>query len=125
MAETIGYLIPHDNEKPIEQVRIDGTPEQLDALIAIPEYGHGMHSISTVRNAGIMFAYDDVGLLVQPDNINSRAMKLWANAAGVNVSAFRQYLVGNYVVMGIDDEGETMDVPTAIAEKLTSDWINK
>lgn len=124
-ATTTGYLIPYDGSQPIKKVYIDENLSGVSALIFQPELEtDGMLGVSSVRSAGIQFIYDDMGLYNQPDNVNDRAMKLWANAAGVPVNRFVTKLVGNYVVMGLDpNDGESIDVPADIENKLTSDWL--
>jgi hypothetical protein len=61
-----------------------------------------------------MLWYDDNGLLNQPNNTNVRAMKLWAWLIGMPLDQYRQPLVGNYVVHGLDSYGEPVDVTSDV-----------
>lgn len=122
---TIAYLIPHDDEKPIQKIEAVGNLDDVDTLVFEGRLTNRI-GISVVGGSGVQFAYDDMGLFTQAHNLNRRAMKLWANAAGLTLADFRQPLVGNYLVMGYSpDTGETIDVPAAVETKLTSDWINE
>lgn len=122
---TIAYLIPHDDEKPIQKIDAVGNLDDIDTLVFEGRATNRI-GISAVQGSGVQFAYDDMGLFLQAGNVNRRAMKLWANAAGLTLADFRQQLVGNYLVMGYDPEtGETIDVPATVEAKLTPEWMDQ
>ena len=120
---TTAYVIPHDKDKPITPLVLDG--DYIDEIVlAVFGQESGPLGWSTLRGADIQFFYDDVGLYLQPENINHRAMKLWAHAAGRSLDDFRQPLVGNYVVLGVNRIGDMTDVPSSIESKLTEEWMS-
>jgi hypothetical protein len=111
MATHKALLIPADENKPVEEVVFDNDrPDQWGKLV-----GAEAIDFSTFRQKRTQLMYDDMGLYTQPDNTNVRAMKLWAHLAGMNLDNFRQPLVGDYVVLGLDPiEGETEDVTAEV-----------
>lgn len=109
MATHKALLIPADEMKPVEEITFDSDkPGDWGDMV---KSENGLVDFSTFRDKRTQLMYDDMGLYTQPNNTNVRAMKLWAHLAGVSLDNFRQPLVGDFVVLGLDPyEGETEDV---------------
>lgn len=120
-----GILIPWDENLPVQEVEYnsdysgkagswDGLRRQVfgddpDLL------SHGTLSVSTLRDHGFGFFYDDEGLSTQPERTNHRAGKLWAHATGHNYPQdFQVLLKGNCLAFGFDQYGEDEDVPNFV-----------
>lgn len=120
----LAYFIPWNEGEPMKELQVaddESLIPELEAAIGVDMLG-----FSTVAGYGVQFCYDDMGLFNQPGHINPRAMKLWAAAAGRPLADFRQPLVGNYVVLGLDpNTGDTIDLPAAVVEKLTKEWMEQ
>lgn len=112
-------LIPHDRTKQIEVVDMNGDDfRQITQKVAAdPE--HGLFSCSTIGGGRASLWYDDEGLYTQPENVNTRAMALWAALDRVSIVDFAVPLVGDYLVTGpADDEGYTTSVPVEVMTML-------
>jgi hypothetical protein len=123
MATTKGILIPASMDEEVQVVDIDtDNYDRLHELVF--GEGHkasdgGTLDFASFRARGVQMCFDDLGLYDQPNNINPRAMALWAELAGRGVADFAVPLVGNYVVLGLHPyDGETMDVPVEVVAML-------
>lgn len=108
-------LIPWDDSKPVEEIELDENRllEQMAAQVCAVR--NGMLDFKSFPTQHTQLVYDDNGMFDQRTNTNIRAMKLWAHLAGVPVTSFRQRLVGNFIVLGMDPfEGDTLDVTAAV-----------
>lgn len=123
MATTKGILIPFKMDEQVQVVDIDSANwDQMHALVfgqgTTAEDG-GTLDFATFRTRGVQMCYDDLGLHDQPQNVNPRAMALFAELAGRDVADFAVPLVGNYVVMGLHPyTGDTTDVPVEVVAML-------
>lgn len=110
MANSKALLIPWDETKPVEEFEyVEDHWTELSEKITGNTAGMLDQRTFPTRHTQLWF--DDLGHYDQPNNTNVRAMKLWAHLCGINLDNFRQTLVGNFVVMGIDELGEAADVP--------------
>lgn len=115
MTTIKALLIPYDESVPVEEFEFDdGKFTTIDDKVLGGNIKGSYLGISTFRNKNTILMYDDTGLLTQPNNTNTRAMKLWAHLAGMNLDNFRQPLVGNYVVSGLTDWGDSADVTSDV-----------
>lgn len=110
---TRALLIPYDENLPVEEFDYD--PNRWTELAEkVTGSTTGMLDARTFPSKRTQLFYDDMGMYDQPNNINVRAMKLWAHLSGINLD-FRQTLVGNFVVLGLSPEfGDTEDVPKEV-----------
>lgn len=98
--------VPADDSKPVEVFdHRDGDMGAISDRVGTTETG-----MSTVSR-NVTAAYDDIGLYRQPQNVNNRAMQIWAAEAGRSARDFIQPLVGDYVFLGSDEYGEYADLP--------------
>ena len=119
MVKYKALLIPHDPDEPVKYVEIDRDDFREIVALVCADPKEGTFSSSGFPEFHCAFYYDDEYLYTQPENVNIRAMIVWAALAGVHTSNFRQNLCGNHLLVGpADAEGYTLDVPTAIAEKI-------
>ena len=109
MATSKDLLIPYDENLPVEEFDSD-EDRWTDLAVKITGRRDGMLDARTFPTRHTQLFYDDLGLYDQPNNTNPRAMKLWAHLCGINLDQFHQNLVGNFVVLGIDELGEAVDV---------------
>jgi hypothetical protein len=112
MTNHKALLIPFDENKPVEEIEFDADRPDTWAKLVCPAGGSGAIDFKSFPTQGTQLMFDDMGLYDQPNNTNPRAMKLWAHLSGISLDNFRQPLVGDFVVLGLDRyQGETEDVP--------------
>jgi len=119
-----GLFIPWDDMRPIE-VREFNDEDQYGMQKAVFPNDHGddfIISVSTFRHAEAQLWYDDLGAYNQRTHINTRAMKVWGFLAGRH--DFTQYLYGDYFAIGVDQYGETTDVPDRVKNFFAEENIH-
>lgn len=111
MTKYQALLIPADENVAVEEIEFDdATPREWSKLVCADKGGVVDFKSFPAKRTQLM--YDDMGFYDQPNNTNPRAMKLWAHLAGIPLDNFRQNLVGDFVVIGLDPVmGETENVP--------------
>lgn len=107
--------IPYDRSKPVEEVAYneDNIHSLAELVFQNTDIApaNGTIDVATFRSSRTQLAYDDNGLYTQPNNINSRAMALWAVMSGRHIEDFVVPLVGDYVVIGLNPaSGDSEDV---------------
>lgn len=110
---TKALLVPWDETLPVEEFDYN-EDRWTDLAEKITGDRGGMLDQRTFPTQRTQLFFDDLGLIDQPNNTNPRAMKLWAHLCGINLDNFRQTLVGNFVVLGIDELGEAADVTAQV-----------
>jgi hypothetical protein len=124
MTISKGLFIPWDDMKPIE-IKDFNDEDQYGMVKAVFPHENGddfIISTSSFRHAGAQLWYDDLGSYNQRAHINMRAMKLWGYLAGRH--DFTQYLYGDFFAIGLDDVGETVDVPDRVKNFFAEENIH-
>lgn len=112
-------LIPFDTSLPCRTVEHDNADYRRITRLVCADPDHGSFDIHTFDEHNCALAFDDEGLYTQPDNVNPRAIALWAALDEIELRDFAVPLVGDYLVIGpTDDEGNTLDVPDELAKAV-------
>lgn len=119
MTQYKALVIPADLDKKLEEVVLD-TRSGLYGMNSMHSHVFGtdlteenqrrIFSVSSFRHRHAALAYDDEGLYNCPDDINYRAMLMYAWLAGVPLSQYMVPLVGTYLLFGLTVEGEDADL---------------
>ena len=119
-----GLFIPWDGMKPIEVHDFNDEDRDGMAHAVFPgQRGEDfIISVSTFRHAEAQLWDDDMGAYNQRAHINERAMNLWGYLAGRH--DFTQYLYGDYFAIGVDQYGETVDVPDRVKNYFAEENIH-
>lgn len=107
-------FVPEDSRREIEVVTVEDSSEVLARLIFEEKYPERSElGFSSFRHIGAQSFFDDLGLYREDNGFNRRAMELWAKLVGVSPDAIGP-LRGNHAWLGMDEAGETRDVPQDI-----------
>lgn len=105
MSDFAAIIIPADTSTPIQFTRLPGTLEAARGAV-----GGDIESVSSP--AGSAAYCNDLGKF---ENLtpNVRATRFLASVARHNS---RDLIAGDVLIVGVDDEGETVDVPEAVSD---------
>lgn len=125
MKKIKALLIPADPNQEVRVVEIADDGDEVAQLVFGEHYPQrrelSFSPFHTSMGLRVQLAYDDLGLLrSERTYVNVRAQALWALLTGRLNDDFAQPLVGNFVALGFDEEGETTDVPEHYARVMLS-----
>jgi len=106
-------VVPADLRQPITTV--DAGIDDYRELVFGKDHHDPVLSFSSIAPRKMQVCYDDLGLYREHRPPNFRARRLWAALAGISLGRM-SHLVGNYVFLGLDSRGETIDVPDDVVE---------
>lgn len=106
-------LVPADLRQPITVVQAGD--EDYRTLVFGEDHPDPVLSFSSIRQRRMQVCYDDLGLYRPSQPPNDRARRLWGALAGVSMHNM-SHLVGNFVFLGLDPQGETIDVSDEVVE---------
>lgn len=116
MKKFKALVIPAHPDHKVRVVEISDSHDEVAQLVHgehFPERDElGFSAFHTSLDLRVQLAYDDLGLLrSERTYVNERAMALWALLTGWLDEPMSTPLVGTFVALGFDEEGETTDVP--------------
>lgn len=120
MKKYKAVLIPAIITAPVQVVETEDTSEALARLVFGELYPKQDEiDFGFFSRFGVQLVFDDFGLL-RPElpPINHRAMRLWAMLRSMDVQDFHAPLRGNFVLLGVDPAGETVDVPADLMKQV-------
>lgn len=107
-------LIPADILEPIQEVEFNtNAPESWPELIGLDDNEIGF---LTYAHHGVQYMHDDISLLRDHSDVNLRMNLLDAKLVKGGGIRLTNMLEGDFLLVGVDAAGETMDVPQHIKD---------